>query len=67
MWAWSIWLRLTKSAASLWRGSWSGYGERFLEPTTADAPEEKGTILTDEFMRHVRKAHSKMPARDDRE
>jgi hypothetical protein len=35
----------------------SGCGEIFLEPTLGTTPEEKGTVLTDEFLRHLGKAH----------
>ena len=35
----------------------SGCGEIFLEPTLGTTPEEKGTVMTDEFLRHVGKAH----------
>jgi uncharacterized C2H2 Zn-finger protein len=45
----------------------SGCGEIFLEPTTGSTPEEKGTILIDEFIRHVAKAHQKKTARVDLE
>ena len=41
----------------------SGYGEMFLEPTEGNTPEEKGSILIDEFLRHLTKAHTKKPAR----
>ena len=37
----------------------SGCGEIFLEPTSGTTPEEKGTILTDEFLRHLATAHEK--------
>jgi len=40
----------------------SGCGEIFLEPTLGTTPEEKGTILTDEFLRHLAKAHEKKTA-----
>jgi hypothetical protein len=40
----------------------SGCGEIFLEPTIGSTPEEKGTILTDEFLRHLAKAHEKKTA-----
>ena len=35
----------------------SGCGEIFLEPTIGRTPEEKVIILTDEFLRHLAKAH----------
>ena len=34
----------------------SGCGEILREPTIGSTPEEKGTILTDEFLRHLGKA-----------
>jgi hypothetical protein len=40
----------------------SGCGEIFLEPTLGTTPEEKGTILTEEFLRHLAKAHEKKTA-----
>jgi hypothetical protein len=40
----------------------SGYGEIFLETTIGSTPEEKGTVLTDEFLRHLAKAHEKKTA-----
>ena len=40
----------------------SGCGEIFLEPTLGATTEEKGTILTDEFLRHLAKAHEKKTA-----
>jgi hypothetical protein len=40
----------------------SGCGEIFLEPTSGTTPEEKGTILTDEFLRHLATAHEKKTA-----
>ena len=43
----------------------SGCGEIFLEPTRGSTPGEKGTILIDEFMRHVAKAHKMKTARAD--
>jgi hypothetical protein len=45
----------------------SGCGEILLEPTMGSTPGEKGTILIDEFMRHVAKAHKKKIARADLE
>ncbi len=35
----------------------SGCGEIFLEPTLGATTEEKGTILTDEFLHHLAKAY----------
>jgi len=35
----------------------SGCGEIFIEPTTGSTPEEKGTILIDEFLRHLANTH----------
>ena len=40
----------------------SGCGEIFLEPTLGTTPEEKGTILTDEFLLHLVKAHEEKAA-----
>ena len=40
----------------------SGCGEIFLEPTQGRTPEEKGSILTDEFLRHLAKAHNEKTA-----
>ena len=37
----------------------SGCGEIFLEPTLRTTTEEKGTILTDEFLHHLAKACGK--------
>jgi hypothetical protein len=45
----------------------SGCGEIFLEPTLGSTPGEKGTILIDEFVRHVAKGHKKQTAREDLE
>ena len=39
----------------------SGCGEIFPEPSAGNTPEEKGTILIEEFSRHVAKAHSSKP------
>ena len=39
----------------------SGCGEIFPEPSAGSTPEEKGTILIEEFSRHVAKAHSSKP------
>ena len=35
----------------------SGCGEIFLEPTLGATTEEKGTILTEEFLHHLAKAY----------
>jgi len=43
----------------------SGCGEIFLEPTIGSTPGEKGTILIDEFVRHVAKVHNKKTVRED--
>ena len=40
----------------------SGCGEIFLEPTLRTTTEEKGTILTDEFLHHLAKACEKKTA-----
>jgi hypothetical protein len=40
----------------------SGCGEIFLEPTLRTTTEEKGTILTDEFLHHLAKAYEKKTA-----
>ena len=40
----------------------SGCGEIFLEPTIGGTPEEKETVLTDEFLRHLGKAHKEKTA-----
>ena len=40
----------------------SGCGEIFLEPTLGSTPEEKVTILTDEFLRHLVNAHEEKTA-----
>jgi hypothetical protein len=45
----------------------SGCDEIFLEPTTGSTPVENGTILIDEFIRHVAKTHQKKTARVDLE
>ena len=45
----------------------SGCGEIFLEPTLGSTPGEKGTILIDEFVRHVAKGHKKQTACEDLE
>jgi hypothetical protein len=40
----------------------SGCGEIFLEPILGSTPEEKVTILTDEFLLHFVKAHEEKAA-----
>ena len=45
----------------------SGCGEIFLEPTTGSTPEEKGTVLTDEFVRHLANAHKEKASHWDLE
>jgi hypothetical protein len=40
----------------------SGCGEIFLEPTLRTTTEEKGTILTVEFLHHLAKAYEKKTA-----
>jgi len=40
----------------------SGCGKIFLEPILGSTPEEKVTILTDEFLLHLVKAHEEKAA-----